>query len=96
MIKDLVEAARKVEMETFKKYGVYGKRPIRECWEKGKAPIGVKWMDTNEGDAKNPEYECRLVAKEVKHDKREDVFAATPPLEAKEIMFSQWASLEGM
>ena len=37
---------------------------------------------------------CRLVAKEIKHDKREDLFAATPPLEAKKILFSLWASME--
>ncbi len=31
MVKDLVNAARKVEMETFKKHGVYEKRPMKEC-----------------------------------------------------------------
>ena len=30
MIRELVEAARKVEMETFKKHGVYEKVPIEE------------------------------------------------------------------
>ena len=75
MIKELVEKARQVEMDTFKKYGMYEKRPTKECWEKtGKAPIGVKWVDTNKGDAANPEYRCRLVAKEIKHDEREDWF----------------------
>ncbi len=44
MIKELVDAARKVEMETFKKYGVCEKRPIEECWEKtGKAPTESSW-----------------------------------------------------
>ena len=33
MIKGLVEAARKVEMETFRKHGVYEKVPIEECWK---------------------------------------------------------------
>ena len=66
MDKDLVEAARKVEMETFKKYGVCEKRTTKECWERtGKAPIGVKRVDTNKGDAENPEYRRRLVAKEI-------------------------------
>ncbi len=64
MIKELIVEARQVEMDTFKKYGVYEKRPIQECWDKtGKAPIGVKWVDTNKGDVLNPEYRCRLVAK---------------------------------
>ncbi len=62
MIKELVEAARKVEMETFKKHGVYEKVPIEECWkETGKALVGVKWVDTNMGDKEKPEYRCRLV-----------------------------------
>ena len=30
----------------------------------------------------------RLVAQEIKRDKREDLFAATPPLEAKKMLFS--------
>ena len=39
-------------------------------------------MDVNKRDTKHPEYRSRLEAKEVKHDVREDLFAATPPLEA--------------
>ena len=97
MIKELVEAARQVEMETYKKHEVYEKVPIEECWrETGRAPIGVKWVDTNKGDKERPEYRCRLVAKEIKKDKREDLFAATPPLEAKKMLFSLWASIPGM
>ena len=34
--------------------------------------------------------------KEIKKDKREDLFAATPPLEAKKMLFSLWASVPGM
>ena len=45
--------------------------------------MGVKWVDANKRDKEKPEYRCRLVAKEVKRDKQEDLFAATPPLEAK-------------
>ncbi len=87
MIKELVEEGREVEMETFRQHGVYVKVPIEECWkETGKEPVGVKWVDTNKGDTKKPEYRCKLVAKEIKKDKREDLFAATPPLEAKRIL----------
>ena len=35
------------------------------------------------------------MAKEIKVDKREDLFAATPPLEAKKMLFS-WAVTEGI
>ena len=33
MIKDLVEEGREVEMETFRKHGVYEKVPIKDCWK---------------------------------------------------------------
>jgi hypothetical protein len=48
-------------METFKEYGVYEKRPIKKCWEKtGKAPIGVKWVDANKGDAEKPRVQIQV------------------------------------
>jgi len=85
----MVKRARKDELEEFQKHGVYHKVPIKECWDKtGKAPLGIRWIDINKGDDKDPEYRSRLVAKEIKMDKREDLFAATPPLEAKKILFS--------
>lgn len=40
------------------------------------------------GDAENHDYRSRLVAQEIKRDRREDLFAASPPLEAKRIWFS--------
>ncbi len=84
-----IQKAREVEMETFKKRGVCEKVPREECWTvTGKAIAGVKWVDANEGDKEKPEYRCRLVAKEIEKDKREDLFAATPPLEAKKVSFS--------
>ena len=84
-------------METFKKHGVYEKVPIEECWkETGKGPVGEKWVDANKVDKEKPEYRYRLVAKETKKDKREDLFAATPPLEAKKMLFSLLASVPGM
>ncbi len=56
------------------------KETIEECWEEtGKGPVGV---DANKGDMEKLEFCCRLVAKEIKKDRREDLFAATPPLEA--------------
>ena len=84
-----VKKARKEEMVEFAKHGVYHKVPIQECWDKtGKAPLGIRWIDINKGDDKDEEYRSRLVAKEIKKDNREDLFAATPPLEAKKMLFS--------
>ncbi len=67
------------------------------CWKSiGKAPEGVKLVDTNKGDKENPEYTCRLVAEEIKKDKREFLFATPAHLEAKRILFSLWANMLGM
>ena len=49
----------------------------------------------NKGDEDNPEIRCRIVAKEFNTSKREDLFAATPPLEAKKMLFS-FAVTEGI
>jgi len=52
-------------------------------------------VDVSKGDDVNPEYRSRLVAQEIKRDKREDLFAATPPLEAKNMLMSM-AVTEGI
>ena len=81
--------ARMEEMEEIRKHGVYKKVPIEKCREKtGKEPISVRWVDVNKGDDVNTEIRSRLVAKEIKRDNRDDLFAATPPLEAKKALFS--------
>ena len=54
----------------------------------------VRWLDINKGDEVNKEYRSRLVGQEFKRDKREDLFAATPPLEAKKALMSL-AVIEG-
>ena len=75
-------------MEEFKKKKVYKKVAVQKCWdETGKGPIGVRWVDINKGDKVNPEYRSRLVAKGIKLYKTLDLFAATPPLEAKKMLF---------
>ncbi len=81
-------------METFKKHGVYEKVPLEECWRvTGRALARVKWVDACKGDKEKPEHRRRLVAKEIKKGKREDLFAATPPLEAKKVLFLLFASV---
>ena len=86
---DLVRKARQEEMDVFAKFPVYKKVPIADSWHHtGKGPIGTKWVDINKGDLDEPEYRSRLVAKEIKRKNDEDIFAATPPLEAKKLLFS--------
>ncbi len=53
----------------------------------------MRWVDVNKGGKEKPEYRCRMVAKEIKKDRREDLFAATPPLEAKNVLFSLSAGM---
>ena len=79
----LVKEARGDEMNKFAQHTVYITCPIAECVRvTGKQPIGTKWIDINKGDANNPNYRSRLVAKEIRRGPNEDMFAATPPLEA--------------
>ena len=51
-------------------------------------------VDISMGDEENPEYRSRLVAREIERDKRDDLVAAAPPLEAKTMLFSM-AATEG-
>ncbi len=74
--------ARKLEMDYFQEMGVYSK--IRR--EKGMKVISTKWIDTNKGDNVSPNYRSRLVGRELALTKRDDIFAATPPLEAKHML----------
>ena len=68
---------------------MYTKVAASDCWkETGKAPVQVRWIDINKGDAENPDYRSRLVAKDIKRDKRDDLFAATPPLEALKMVLT--------
>ena len=79
-----VRKARSEELGELAKHQVYDIVPETECWRvTGKAPVGTRWIDINKGDEVNPDYRSRLVAQEINDSKREDLFAATPPLEAK-------------
>jgi hypothetical protein len=88
--------ARAEEIKEFRKHWVYKKVPVKGCYDKtGKTPIGIRWIDMNKGDRLHPDLRSRLVAKEFKRDNGTDLFAATPPLEAKKMLFS-FATTEGI
>ena len=55
--------------------------------------VGCRWVNCNKGDLSDPDVRCRLVAQEFNHgDGPTDAFyAATPPREAKRMLFGQWA-----
>ena len=55
--------------------------------------IGSRWVNCNKADAERPDVRCRLVGQETNRGTggSDDFYAATPPLEAKRLLFSQWA-----
>ena len=84
-----VWAARKEELAEVHEHHVYKKVPISQCLERtGKPPIGTRWVDINKGDNVHPEFRSRVVGQEIRIDKRDDLFAATPPLEAMKLLLS--------
>ena len=102
----LVRLARVLEMEYFDSKNVYTKVPRQEAFARaGKAPISVKWVDTNKGDDENPNYRSRLVAREIRRRGEDSIFAPTPPLEAlrtilmlaatPKLWAPDWVTLEG-
>ena len=55
--------------------------------------IGCRWVSSNKGDAETPDVRMRLVGQEINRgDVCDDFYAATPPLEAKRLLFSDWAT----
>lgn len=78
-----VKKARREEIEYVRKMNLYDKVPISECYRvTGKSPISVRWININKGDKDVPNYRPRLGAREMNTHKRDDLFAATPPLGA--------------
>ena len=54
--------------------------------------INCRFVNCNKHDAETPDVRARLVAQEIAHQGEESFYAATRPLEAKRMLFSQWAS----
>ena len=83
---DDVRRAGLEEVEYLNKKKIWREVSVIECWEKaGRGPLGVRWADTNKGTEEVLEVRSRLAARDFrqKADKeREDLFAATPPIEA--------------
>ena len=73
---ELAAQARKLEMEFFKKMGVYKKVSRDVAEEMGCKVITTKWVDTNKGHTSRPNYRSRLVGREVTYDKRLNLFSA--------------------
>jgi hypothetical protein len=95
----LVAAARREEISFMQNMPLYEKCTLAECWElSGCGPTSVKWVDRNKGTLLEPNYRSRLVARDFK-PKRCSIaehFAATPPLEAKRMLFRKAAQQQSM
>ena len=89
--RNLVIEARKTEMEFFKKMAVYCKVPKSEIKRQGGKIISTRWIDTDKGSRGNPNCRSRLVAREIKKDKRQDLFSATLPLETLKLLVADCA-----
>jgi hypothetical protein len=91
-----VRKGRAEEIGFMKNRRIWSEVQEEECWRvTGKAPVGVKWVDTKKGEG---DIRCRLVARDFKgkgDGDREDLFAATPPLESKRLLVSKAATKGG-
>ena len=54
--------------------------------------ITTRWIYQNKGDENDPNYRARLVAREINRMKRDDLFAAPPPLESLRMIVSKCAA----
>ena len=78
-----VHAARMEELRYLWDRGVYEYGSAAECRERtGRAPLGLKWIDTDKKTPDGSRYRSRLVATEVRQRGADPIFSATPPLEA--------------
>ena len=82
-------------MQEVKKHKVYEKVPIEKCYEStGKTPIGTRWVDVNKGDKVHPECRSRLVAQEIKMNKRERICLRQPHRWRQRRYRSRWRLLK--
>ena len=73
-----VVRARNTEMGFVKRHKVYEYSTISECRRvTGCDPVGTKWLDTNKGDNKAPNYRSRWVAQQYRKAWVESIFSAT-------------------
>ena len=90
--KEKVIEARAQEMRYYHRMGVYTKVPYEQAVGRtGRRPIGSKWVDIKKSDGR---HRSRLVAKEFNNGVDQDMYAATPPLEALKLLVVKAAGRE--
>ena len=88
MDKEQTIRARRDEMTYFKRRGVYSKVHKSEIKKTGGKVISIKWVDTVKNGGV---YRSRLVGRELKFDKRQDLFSPTPPREIMKMLIAKCA-----
>ena len=72
---------------------VYKYASVGECRQvTGCEPVGTKWLDTNKGDSKAPNYRSRWVAQQYRKAWVESIFSATPNLETVRLLLADATS----
>ena len=74
-----VRKARLKEVEYIEDKKVWRRMTRKEAQKRGIKIVAVRWIDINKGDATNPLYRSRLVAKEFNEGKDDSLYAGTPP-----------------
>ena len=86
---DLVRAAIGKELDYFEQKGVWRLVPAEEAKKvTGRPAITVRWVHVNKGDDLNPNMRSRLVARQIRRNGEEAIFAPTPPLEGLRTVLS--------
>ena len=86
---ELVKAAIAKELAYFEDKEVWTLVPRTDARKyTGKEPISVRWVHTNKGDDVAPNMRARLVAREMRNQGDEAIFAPTPPLETLRTVLS--------
>ena len=91
-VKEVMKARRK-ELEYISEKSVWMLIDREAAKRKRIKIVGSRWLDVNKGDAKNPVFRSRFVAKEFNHGKADSLFASTPPLEALRWLISDAATV---
>ena len=88
-----VRQARLKEIQTLESMKVYDKVPRSDATSGGYKIVKTRWLDVDKGEGGNvSDVRSRCVAKEYNTGNRDDVFAATPALEAVRLLISLTAS----
>ena len=88
----LVRAAMEEELGYFNKHVWDAVEKRIACRTDDYKLIRMRWVICNKGDDKEYDVRARLVACEVNTYKSDEYVAPTPPLEAKKLLFSEYAA----